>query len=208
MTNDRILLKKGAESELYLINWHGVNAISKVRIAKAYRNSSIDIPLRKRRTIHEANILSQVKFFGINTPFIYFLDIKNFEIIMEYIEGKTVKDFFSPDLCINLGEIVGTLHCNNIIHGDITTSNFIISSNGAIFAIDFGLSFFSERYEDKAADIRLFKEILTSFHVDYFDISFRNFYNGYKKICGSVTSKVFKTVSEIEKRGRYSRSEF
>ncbi len=206
--NDRILLKKGAESELYLIDWHGAHAISKIRIAKAYRNSSIDIPLRKRRTIHEANILSQVKFFGINTPYIYFLDMDNFEIIMEYIEGKTFKDFFSTDLCLNLGEIVGTLHCNNIIHGDITTSNFIISSNGTIFVIDFGLSFFSERYEDKAADIRLFKEILTSFHVDDFDISFKNFYDGYKKICGSITSKVFRTVGEIEKRGRYSRSEF
>ena len=206
--NDRILLKKGAESELYLIDWHDAHAISKVRIAKAYRNSSIDIPLRKRRTLHEANILSQVKFFGINTPFIYFLDINNFEIIMEYIEGKTIKDFFSSDLCINIGEIVGTLHCNNIIHGDITTSNFIISSNGTLFAIDFGLSFFSERYEDKAADLRLFKEILTSFHVDDFDISFKNFYDGYKKICGSITSKVFRTVGEIEKRGRYSRSEF
>ena len=205
---DRILLKKGAESELYLIDWHDAHAISKVRIAKAYRNPSIDIPLRKRRTLHEANILSQVKFFGINTPFIYFLDINNFEIIMEYIEGKTIKDFFSSDLCINIGEIIGTLHCNNIIHGDITTSNFIISSNGAIFIIDFGLSFFSERYEDKAADIRLFKEILTSFHVDDFDKSFKNFYDGYKKICGSITSKVFKTVGEIEKRGRYSRSEF
>jgi TP53 regulating kinase and related kinases len=205
---DRILLKKGAESELYLIDWHDALAISKIRIAKAYRNPFIDIPLRKRRTIHEANILSQVKFFGINTPFIYFLDMNNFEIIMEYIEGKTIKDFFSSDLCINLGEIVGTLHCNNIIHGDITTSNFIISSNGAIFVIDFGLSFFSERYEDKAADIRLFKEILTSFHVDDFDISFKNFYDGYKKICGNMTSRVFKTVGEIEKRGRYSRSEF
>ena len=205
---DRILLKKGAESELYLIDWHDAHAISKVRIAKAYRNPSIDIPLRKRRTLHEANILSQVKFFGINTPFIYFLDINNFEIIMEYIEGKTIKDFFYSDLCINIGEIVGTLHCNNIIHGDITTSNFIISLNGAIFIIDFGLSFFSERYEDKAADIRLFKEILTSFHVEDFDKSFKNFYDGYKKICGNITSRVFKTVGEIEKRGRYSRSEF
>ena len=205
---DRILLKKSAESELYLIDWHDAHAISKVRIAKAYRNPSIDIPLRKRRTLHEANILSQVKFFGINTPFIYFLDINNFEIIMEYIERKTIKDFFYSDLCINIGEIVGTLHCNNIIHGDITTSNFIISLNGAIFIIDFGLSFFSERYEDKAADIRLFKEILTSFHVEDFDKSFKNFYDGYKKICGNITSRVFKTVGEIEKRGRYSRSEF
>jgi len=202
------IIKRGAEADVYLIPWYKTMAISKLRNPKKYRNITLDNLIRRRRTIHEATMLNDAKTTGIKTPYIYFLDSKHAEIIMEYIEGKTVKDFFSPDLCINLGEIVGTLHYNNIIHGDITTSNFIISSNGAIFAIDFGLSFFSERYEDKAADIRLFKEILASFHVDDFDISFRNFYNGYKKICGSITSKVFKTVSEIEKRGRYSRSEF
>ena len=57
----------------------------------------------------------------------------------------------------------------------------------------------------KLGDIRLFKEILTSFHVDEYDISLKNFYDGYKKICGSIRLKVFKTVGEIEKRGRYSK---
>lgn len=200
------LLKKGAESELYLINWYGYHAVSKVRIRKDYRHPSIDVPLRKQRTIHEANILSQVKLLGIDAPFVYFLDLSNFEIIMEYIQGKTLKDVFSPKLCTIVGKIIGTLHSNNIIHGDITTSNFIVSRNGIINLIDFGLSFISERYEDKAADIRLFKEVLNSINIEDFDESFENFCNGYNQNYTKVTSTIFKTVNDIEKRGRYSRS--
>lgn len=200
------LLKKGAESELYLIKWYGYHAVSKVRIRKDYRHPSIDVPLRKQRTIHEANILSQVKLLGIDAPFVYFLDLSNFEIIMEYIQGKTLKDVFSPKLCTIVGKIIGTLHSNNIIHGDITTSNFIVSCNGIINLIDFGLSFISERYEDKAADIRLFKEVLNSINIEDFDESFENFCNGYNQNYTKVTSTIFKTVNDIEKRGRYSRS--
>jgi TP53 regulating kinase and related kinases len=200
------LLKKGAESELYLINWYGYHAVSKVRIRKDYRHPSIDVPLRKQRTIHEANILSQVKLLGIDAPFVYFLDLSNFEIVMEYIQGKTLKDVFSPKLCTIVGKIIGTLHSNNIIHGDITTSNFIVSRNGIINLIDFGLSFISERYEDKAADIRLFKEVLNSINIEDFDESFGNFCNGYNQNYTKVTSTIFKTVNDIEKRGRYSRS--
>ena len=200
------LLKKGAESELYLIKWYGYHAVSKVRIRKDYRHPSIDVPLRKQRTIHEANILSQVKLLGIDAPFVYFLDLSNFEIIMEYIQGKTLKDVFSPKLCTIVGKIIGTLHSNNIIHGDITTSNFIVSRNGIINLVDFGLSFISERYEDKAADIRLFKEVLNSINIEDFDESFENFCNGYNQNYTKVTSTIFKTVNDIEKRGRYSRS--
>jgi len=70
------------------------------------------------------------------------------------------------------------------------------------------LSYFSERLEDKAADIRLFKEILNSIHVEYYDQSIENFFKGYHVVCGKKTLKVFDTVLEIEKRGRYSRSSF
>ncbi|VFJ14215.1 KEOPS complex kinase/ATPase Bud32 [Candidatus Nitrosocosmicus franklandus] len=206
MFKDGILLKRGAESELYLINWYGTRAISKVRIRKDYRHPSIDIPLRKQRTIHEANILSQVKLLGINAPFIYYLDISNFEIVMEFVQGKVLRDVFSPEYCIVLGKMIGALHSNNIIHGDITTSNFIVSPNGVISLIDFGLSFISERYEDKAADIRLFKEILNSIHIEVFEESYENFCNGYTQKYTKVAPTIFKIVSNIEKRGRYSRS--
>ncbi|WP_148687740.1 KEOPS complex kinase/ATPase Bud32 [Candidatus Nitrosocosmicus hydrocola] len=206
MNSDGNLLKRGAESELYLIEWYGSHAVSKVRIRKAYRHPSIDIPLRKQRTIHEANILSQVKLLGINAPFVYYIDITNFEIIMEFIQGKTLRDVFSPKYCTTIGKMIGTLHLNNVIHGDITTSNFIVSDEGVISLIDYGLSFVSERYEDKAADIRLFKEILNSIHVEVFEESYENFCNGYNQTYSKVASSIFKTVKDIEKRGRYSRS--
>lgn len=206
MISDGNLLKRGAESELYLIKWYGSHAVSKVRMRKDYRHPSIDIPLRKQRTLHEANILSQVKLLGINAPFVYFIDISNFEIIMEFIQGKTLRNIFSSKYCIAIGRMIGALHLNNVIHGDITTSNFIVSDDGVISLIDFGLSFISERYEDKAADIRLFKEILNSIHVEEFEESYENFCNGYIQTCSKDASSIFKTVKDIEKRGRYSRS--
>ncbi len=205
MIKNKKLLKKGAESELYLIDWYGHDAISKIRLSKKYRHYYIDLILRKQRTLHEANIISSAKMIGIETPFIYFLNSNNFEIIMEYIHGNTLKDAFSPDLCVELGKIVGKLHFYNIIHGDVTTSNFILTPQNHLVIIDFGLSFFSERLEDKAADIRLFKEILNSIHVTSFDTSFENFLLGYTRIYGKRSLKIFNTVDEIEQRGRYSR---
>jgi TP53 regulating kinase-like protein len=199
------LLKKGAESELYLIDWYGHDAVSKIRLSKKYRHQYIDLILRKQRTLHEASIISSAKMIGVDTPFIYFLNSINFEIIMEYIHGNTLKDIFSPESCVDVGKIIGKLHFNNIIHGDITTSNFILGPQNRLVIIDFGLSFFSERLEDKASDIRLFKEILNSVHVEYFEASFENFLSGYAKTYGKRSSKIFNTVNEIEQRGRYSR---
>ncbi len=100
MIKNKRLLKKGAESELYLIDWYGQNAVSKIRVSKKYRHHSIDLILRKHRTLHEARIMSSVKMFGVETPFIYFLNSNNFEIIMEYIVGNVLKDVFSPNFCI------------------------------------------------------------------------------------------------------------
>lgn len=200
-----MLLKKGAESELHLLDWYGQPAVSKIRVCKKYRHMNLDLTLRKHRTLHESRIMSFAKIIGVRTPFIYFLNIKNFEIIMEYIDGNVLKNIFSPNLCFDLGMIAANLHINNIIHGDLTTSNFILTSKNCLTVIDFGLSFYSERIEDKASDIRLFKEILNSVHVDLFEPSFENFTSGYNKIYGKKSAKIFDIVNEIEQRGRYSR---
>ena len=72
----------------------GMMLFQRFELPKKYRHSSIDFPLRKQRTLHEANIISYVKIFGVNTPFIYFLNLNNFEIIMEYINGNVLKTFF------------------------------------------------------------------------------------------------------------------
>lgn len=197
------LIKKGAEADIYLIPWYGKEAISKIRKVKGYRNKYLDDNIRKKRTIHEANMLSNVKKFGINTPFLYFMDPVQAEIIMEYIQGNNVKDILSNNLAFNIGRYVAVLHNNNVIHGDLTTSNFIIKDN-SLFLIDFGLSFFSERIEDKAVDLRLFKEVLSSAHIDLFEEAYQSFITGYSSNTKNNLNKILRVVGEIEKRGRYS----
>ncbi len=202
-----MLIKKGAEADIYLIDWYGRKAVRKVRKSKNYRNKILDEEIRKKRTLHEAEMLSGAKRAGVTTPLMYFIDPKNTEIIMQYIKGNLVRDVLARNLKLSrsIGVYAAKLHKNSIVHGDLTTSNFILYDSKLVL-IDFGLSFYSERIEDKAVDIRLIKEILSSAHAPIFNKAFDLFIKGYESVVGSsFTSKILKKVSEIEKRGRYAR---
>jgi len=201
------LVKKGAEGDLYLTKWNNQKAILKARKKKNYRNSSLDDRIRKQRTIRESQLISEVKSIGICTPLIYQVDRKNCSILMQYVEGTIVRDLSDSKLikiCKNIGNLVGILHKNGIMHGDLTTSNFLVC-NGRIFVIDFGLANKTRKPEDHAVDLRLFKEILNSAHAKVMKNAWSNFLKGYKKTVGSTYfSKVTKLVSVIEGRGRYA----
>jgi TP53 regulating kinase-like protein len=204
----RNIIKKGAEADIYLIDWYGQKAISKLRKAKPYRNVLLDSEIRKKRTIHEANMLSAAKLARVITPFIYYLDPMRAEIIMEWIEGDSVKDIIDGELAQEIGRFAARIHARNIIHGDLTTSNFIFNKkNNKMTLMDFGLSYFSERFEDKAVDIRLIKEIFMSAYADRYENLYSNFLLGYEQasINGQLTAEILKTVQEIENRGRYAR---
>ena len=181
------LIKKGAEADIYQTKWQNSNAISKIRKIKTYRNPSLDSKIRKQRTIKESQMLSHVKSFGIPTPLVYFVNLKKTSIIMQKIPGKPVHDLSDSkiiELSRDIGKIVGTLHKNGVVHGDLTTSNFILFQN-TVFVIDFGLSQISIKPEDHAVDLRLIKEILNSAHAKIMQSSWKNFLNGYKSIVGS-----------------------
>lgn len=201
------LVKKGAEADLYQTKWQNSKAILKIRKIKTYRNSSLDSKIRKQRTIKESQMLSLAKSFGIHTPLVYFVNIDKTSITMQEIPGKPVHDL--PDskiieLSKDIGKIVGTLHKNGVMHGDLTTSNFILFRN-TVFIIDFGLSQISIKPEDHAVDLRLIKEILNSAHAEIMIPSWKNFLNGYKFVVGhAYYSKITKLVLEIESRGRYA----
>ena len=201
------LLKKGAEADVYLSSWNGKKAILKIRKEKTYRNLVLDKKIRKHRTIKESEIISQVKSFGISTPLIYFLDINKCSILMQYIDGKLVRDMNEKIIektCFEIGKIVGILHKNGIMHGDLTTSNFIISKKKLII-IDFGLANRTEKPDDHAIDLRLFKEILNSAHANILNKSWNNFLKGYSKSVGEkYCKKIIKLVGVIESRGRYA----
>ena len=70
-----------------------------------------------------------------------------------------------------------------------------------IFFIDFGLGFISNKIEDQAVDIHLFKEALEARHFKNWKVLFAEFISGYKKY--ERHKKVIERLGQIEKRGRY-----
>jgi len=202
-----MLIKKGAEADIYLVDWYGKKAVSKVRNPKSYRNKVLDVEIRTKRTLHEAEMLANAKRAGVSTPLLYFVDRNNAEIVMQYIKGKLARDLIERDLsiCKDMGVYAAKLHVSNIVHGDLTTSNFIVNGcKPTLF--DFGLAFHSGKIEDKAVDIRLIKEIMSSAHASVFKEAFDNFIGGYESVTGKVfASKILAKVREIERRGRYAR---
>lgn len=201
------LLKKGAEADIYQTTWNNSKAILKIRKSKSYRNPALDSKIRKHRTIKEAQIISHVKSFGVSSPLVYFVNTKDSSIFMQEIPGTPVHDLPNSKiikLSKDMGKLVGTLHKNGIMHGDLTTSNFIFYKN-QIYIIDFGLSQNSIKPEDHAVDLRLIKEILNSAHAQIMQSSWKNFLLGYKSIVGvSKHAQILHLVSEIESRGRYA----
>src|SRR3989338_2254257 len=195
------ILKQGAEGIIYLENGNLV----KERIRKSYRLEEIDSKIRKFRTKREAKILEKTE----NSPKVLKIDENNSRIIMEYIKGDLLKDRLDDynkekmlKVCKEIGEEVAGLHDKNIIHGDLTTSNMILKDDKVYF-IDFGLGFFSAKEEDKAVDIRLFKQALESKQYKHFDICFNAFLQGYKK--SENSKQVLARLDKVELRGRYKR---
>jgi len=201
------LIKKGAEADIYQTKWQNSKAIMKIRKTKNYRNASLDSKIRKQRTIKESQMLSLVKTFGIPTPLVYFVNLEKTFIVMQEISGKPVHDLPESkiiELSKEIGKLVGMMHKNGVMHGDLTTSNFILSQN-TVFVIDFGLSQNTIKPEDHAVDLRLIKEILNSAHAKIMELAWKNFLLGYKSIIGNANYvKITKLVSDIESRGRYA----
>lgn len=211
-----MLIAKGAEAELRKEN----DILVKERIAKGYRLPELDEKLRKRRTVLEARLLREARRAGVNTPQIF--EEGKTEIKMEFIEGGKVKDVLNKDnleeICRKIGETAAKLHTYDIIHGDLTTSNMIItterkSGSGSehekepakpfsLWFIDFGLGFISKREEDKAVDLYLLHEALESTHFDIMESAWAAILEAYKNHYPS-SDKVIKTLAGVEKRGRY-----
>ena len=126
---------------------------------------------------------------------------------MQEIPGTPVHDLPNSkiiEISKEIGKLVGMMHKNGIMHGDLTTSNFILYRN-KVYVIDFGLSQKTIKSEDHAVDLRLIKEILNSAHAKIMESAWKNFLSGYKSVVGLTNyAKITNLVSVIESRGRYA----
>ncbi|MFX1237959.1 MAG: KEOPS complex kinase/ATPase Bud32 [Promethearchaeota archaeon] len=212
------ILQKGAEATLFYGQWFGKDVIFKHRIAKKYRIEQLDKTIRAKRTLNEGRALIKVKNYDINCPQVYEIDPINSIIIMKYIHGKKMKDILNElqDAKIKkfftiIGHFIARLHINGHIHGDITTSNIIITPEEELYLIDFGLHDYSDSIEDKSVDLHLLKRVLLSSHGDFLNTCFTAFLEGYKEEYEKNDIKgvedIIKNITIIETRGRYVKKE-
>jgi len=203
-------IAKGAEAILY----KNEDKVIKERVRKGYRIPVIDDDLRRKRTRLEARLMNEARRVGV--PLARELGENKIEI--DFIEGKMVKDTLdkgnAKEIGKKMGEGIAKLHSSGIIHGDLTTSNMILTQNNKLFFIDFGLGSRSERIEDMAVDLYVLREVITSTHNQIEKELWKSILDAYKKAMkmnarhagvGSQngSDKVIKTLHEIELRGRY-----
>jgi Kae1-associated kinase Bud32 len=185
---------RGAEAVITLEN----GTVKKLRLAKNYRQPALDERIRQERTLREAKITSEARKLGVRTPIIR--DISRFELMMEKIEGEKVKDIIDREISRMVGETVGRLHRGGIVHGDLTTSNMILS-NGKICLIDFGLSYYEKTVEAQGVDVHVYFQTLESTH-DCPEELMEAFVDGYSRTYPAAEA-VLQRVKEIKSRGRY-----
>lgn len=210
-----MLFKKGAEAYLYKENWYGLEVIRKKRVQKSYRAQQLDSSIRRSRTVREARLMFEACRLGVPTPSIYFVDQPESTIIMEYIEGSKLKDVVDSlqqevrdKIFERVGQQIGVLHANDIIHGDLTTSNMILTPSQKIFFVDFGLGEFSSSIEDKGVDMHLMHRALESTHYANSLQAYRSIVERYEKTIGEKSAaEIMNRVHEIELRGRYFKRE-
>ncbi len=191
------LLSQGAEAKIYNTG----HIIIKDRIRKSYRIPEIDGRLRSSRTKREAKILRELEKKGFRSPKL----LKEGKTVLEieFLKGRKVRDILSRKnfrgCAKDLGKKVAFLHNQGIIHGDLTTSNMILKKEA--YLIDFGLSFYSQRIEDKAVDIHLFRQALESKHHEIWEDCFTVFAKEYAKHA-KQGKEIMERFREVEKRGR------
>jgi Kae1-associated kinase Bud32 len=216
--NSNIILEeviyKGAEASLFKGKWFDKTVLIKQRIPKKYRIVELDDEIRRFRTVREAKMLIAVKDSGIPVPQVYEIDLNAYWIVMKYIPGNKLKNLLHlidgekrRDYFKQIGRYIALMHKKNYIHGDLTTSNIIITENENIFFVDFGLSNRSDSIEDKSVDLHLFKRVLMSTHGSYFNECYDNLLGGYEEEYGKDSSEIIERISVIESRGRYIEKE-
>ncbi|ESL06738.1 protein kinase [Trypanosoma rangeli SC58] len=194
------VLSQCAESKVYECNFYGYRAVCKHRFPKVYRHSTLDQRLREQRTVRESRALVRCRKHGVIAPTVFAVDRERCTIVMERIDGLTVREVFNQEqektahgkpvnfvlasrLLRGVGEVVGLLHNADIVHGDLTTSNFMcrrqfleeqrltveeLAAKGpdrdGIVVIDFGLVMDKNSAEERAVDLYVLERAVKSSH--------------------------------------------
>ena len=137
-----ILLGQGAEGKIYIGEFLSKKCIIKERFEKKYRLKELDKKLTKNRMLNESRNIARASKLGVNVPTLYFVDLLERKIYMEYIENSCqlkvlLQSIYSLEdispyqslldkISNDLGSMLSKLHSGDLIHGDLTPSNIIL----------------------------------------------------------------------------------
>ena len=110
-----------------------------------------------------------------------------------------------------IGEYIAKMHIAHIIHGDLTTSNMMVNretlhdeievNQTELYIIDFGLSFYSLKIEDKAVDLYVLKRAMISLHPGS-EVLFDKITAAYVDSYEEKGKEIIEKYQDVELRGR------
>jgi len=108
----------------------------------------------RARFVREAQAASALNHANITTVYELLEDEGEQFIAMEYVEGKTIRDIVESghvsirkalDIIIQAAEALEAAHNKGILHRDVKSANIMVSMEGNVKVMDFGLAHLEER---------------------------------------------------------------
>jgi Kae1-associated kinase Bud32 len=205
---------RGAEATIRAVDWWGFKALLKERDAKGYRPKALDDRLRRERTRTEARLLGEARRLGVRTPILYDVDLVKHRLILEELEGPTLKQLLderSEDEAPlrrsieRFGEVLGRLHAGGISHGDLTSSNVLFAdgADAAPALLDLSMGDRNGGLEELGIDLHLVEEDFKALHPSAEEL-WTAFLLGYDRGNPGGAAAVRERATEIRGRVRYS----
>ena len=166
-----------------------------------------------KRFVEEIKIMYSVYHNNIVRIYDYFLypEYKTGYIIMEYIRGENIEEYFRVadeeninSIFIQIINAFLYLEQYNILHRDIRAANIMVDEKGDIKVIDFGFGKRLEEEQDNNASVLLnwpASRIPQEIHSEQYSVQTEIFYVGYliKNIIEKYDIKCFKYTILMEK---------
>ncbi len=108
----------------------------------------------RARFVREAQAASALNHANITTVYELLEEEGEQFIAMEYVEGKTIRDIIESghvsirkalDIIIQAAEALEAAHNKGILHRDVKSANIMVSMEGNVKVMDFGLAHLEER---------------------------------------------------------------
>jgi len=200
---------QGAEAILTAGALFGRRTVVKLRRPKGYRIPALETSIARGRMRNEARLMERARRAGVDVPRVLDADPEERSITLEYLGRNPLRDEYE-DLptaarratARKVGSAIGLLHRAGLIHGDLTTSNMVVRG-GRLHLFDFSLGHISLRIEDRAVDLKAFKDSFRATHLGHAS-DFDLIVGAYRRALGVGGEKVIAQIANIERRRRYA----